>query len=80
MNRAKQIISIIECGCDKKKHTCPHCGNEFEEDNSQHVMQGAQMDDPLCVHDDKETSDDVTNEIGFRRQLGNDLYPFKVQK
>lgn len=80
MNRAQQIISIIECECDKRKHTCPHCGKDFEEDNSQHVMHNAKMDEPPYVPDDKETSDDVTDEIGFRRQLGNDLHPFKVQK
>lgn len=80
MNRAQQIISIIECECDKRKHTCPHCGKDFEEDNSQHVMHNAKMDEPPYVPDDKETSYDVTDEIGFRRQLGNDLHPFKVQK
>lgn len=81
MNRALSLLNLIECGCDEeKKHTCPKCGHSFGEDNTEHVLKDAEVAEFPYVPDDKNTSGQVSDEMGIRRRLGNDLFPFKVQK
>lgn len=78
MNRAQRLIA--ECGCDKKKHTCPHCGKDFEEDNSQHVMHNAKMDEPPYVPDDKNTSGQASNNAGVHRKSIQDIIDVRYVK
>lgn len=68
MTKAQSIISLVEeCECEGK-HTCPKCGSAFE-DNSQHVLHDAQMDEPPYVPDDKNTSGQTSDEVSPRRSI-----------
>lgn len=61
MSKAKSLIHLIaECqGC----FSC-HC-----EDNSQHVLKGAKMDEYPYVPDDKNTSGQFSNEVSPRKSI-----------
>ena len=74
MTKAQTIIHLVECECAcEGKHTCPKCGNSFGEDNSQHVLHGAKMDEPPYIPDDKDTSGQVSNNAGVRRKSIQDI-------
>jgi hypothetical protein len=80
MNKSLSFIHLVECECGEvQTHTCPKCGHSFGEDNSQHVLHDAQMDEPPYVPDDKNTSGQVSDEVSPRRTI-QDLLSIRYPK
>jgi len=75
MSKAKSLIHFIaECQGDCQCSSC-HC-----EDNSQHVLHGAKMDEYPYVPDDKNTSGQASNNAGVRRKSIQDIIDIRYVK
>jgi len=73
VTKAQLLLDLLECLCkDDDECAC--------EDNTAHVIKDAELDEPTYVPDDKNTSGQVSDELGIRMSPKSTLYPFKVQK